>query len=461
MAAASEARAIACGRRRVITGGIAGGAGWAALTAAGAAAACALPGSGAGQKPAAGGGPATAKVIIFNNPLFTAVQHDLLGALAEIDPSLKPDLNLFPGQIGQFREKMVAIYAGGDIPDAQWVHPSITSLAASKKLLRPLDELARRDRSAPLSDFYQGVLDYFRWRDATYALPWYSPGYVFVFNRALFDRLSVTPPDRLEKDGRWTWDTFVSTLRSLTTGTPGSPDRTIGSHNHNMNLDWACAWIWRNGGDVFTRDGKRCTLNEPAAVEAIQGVADLYLRYQVVNYGPHQTDFPDGFNSGRIGLRQANKEATAPGENDLVRATFPLGMAPVYKGKAGRINRMGTLGFGVAQGAPNGDAGWRWVRFMSGPRAAGILMSRQSTLPVRPRFAQLPEFAQSMLPWEDKEVWLESQATARALVQPASYNDIATMWNATWNDILAQKGPVKALLDDLTRQVNALLAQEP
>jgi hypothetical protein len=46
-------------------------------------------------------------------------------------------------------------------------------------------------------------------------------------------------------------------------------------------------------------------------------------------------------------------------------------------------------------------------------------------------------------------------------VQPASYNDIATMWNATWNDILAQKGPVKALLDDLTRQVNALLAQEP
>jgi ABC-type glycerol-3-phosphate transport system substrate-binding protein len=122
---------------------------------------------------------------------------------------------------------------------------------------------------------------------------------------------------------------------------------------------------------------------------------------------------------------------------------------------------MGPLGFGVVRAAPNGDAAWRLVRFMAGPRAAGILMSRQSTLPVRPRFAQLPEFGASMLPWEDKDVWLDSQATARALTQPTSYNDVASLWLAAWNDVLAQKGTVKAILDDLVRQVNAMLAQEP
>ena len=66
-----------------------------------------------------------------------------------------------------------------------------------------------------------------------------------------------------------------------------------------------------------------------------------------------------------------------------------------------------------------------------------------------------------MLPWEDKDVWLESQATARALTQPASYNDIASLWLTAWNDILAQKGTVKSILDDLVRQANAMLAQEP
>jgi multiple sugar transport system substrate-binding protein len=439
------------------SGGLLAGAPAAGVLAG--AAGCAVPG-GSGERPAAVKGPAVAKVLLMSNPVFTAVQTDLVAAQAEVDPGLQLEMSVFPGQIGQFREKLVAIYAGGDVPDAQWVHPSVVSLFGSKNLLRPLEEFARQDRETPLSDFYPGVLAYFRWRETTYALPWYSPGWVLVFNRELFDRKGVPAPDRQEREGKWTWDGFVSTLRGLTGGTPGTPDRTIGSANHNMALDWACSWIWRHGGDVFSKDGKKCLLNEPPAVEAIQGLADLYLRYQVIAYGPHQADFPDGFFSGRVGLRQANKETTAPGENDLVRATFPLGMAPVYKGKGGRVNRMGPLGFGVVRGAPDGDAAWRLVRFMAGPRAAGILMSRQSTLPVRPRFAQLPEFGASMLPWEDRDVWLESQATARALTQPASYNDVASLWQAAWNDVLAQKGTVKAILDDLARQVNALLAQE-
>ena len=35
---------------------------------------------------------------------------------------------------------------------------------------------------------------------------------------------------------------------------------------------------------------------------------------------------------------------------------------------------------------------------VSGPEAAAVLMQRQSTLPVRPKFGQLSEYSQSMLP---------------------------------------------------------------
>jgi hypothetical protein len=65
-----------------------------------------------------------------------------------------------------------------------------------------------------------------------------------------------------------------------------------------------------------------------------------------------------------------------------------------------------------------------------------------------------------MFPWEKKDIWLDSQATSRALFQPGSYNDIATIWLATWADTLAQKGPVKDLLDDFTNKANAMIAQE-
>ena len=48
--------------------------------------------------------------------------------------------------------------------------------------------------------------------------------------------------------------------------------------------------------------------------------------------------------------------------------------------------------------------------------------------------------ARRAVPWENKEDWLESQATSRALSYPCNYNAVAAMGTATWADILAQKG---------------------
>src|SRR5688572_299961 len=104
-----------------------------ALSAGAAAAACAAPGAPSGEKPLALSGPATAKILLFNNPLFVGAQDAITSVLSTVDPQLKPDYILFPGQIAQFREKMVTMYSGGDIPDAQWVHPSITSLSRSEE----------------------------------------------------------------------------------------------------------------------------------------------------------------------------------------------------------------------------------------------------------------------------------------------------------------------------------------
>ena len=95
---------------------------------------CATPG-GTDQTSVATSGPANVKVLIFNNPIFTAVQNDMVATLGQIDPQVKVDYTLFPGQINDFRTKMVAMYVGGDIPDAQWVHTTITSLVGGKKLL--------------------------------------------------------------------------------------------------------------------------------------------------------------------------------------------------------------------------------------------------------------------------------------------------------------------------------------
>src|SRR5262245_32144102 len=87
------------------------------LVGTGAALAACAPGGGrpadGGSGAAGGTGPAPVTVLTFNNPLFQQAKDDLLAVLPEADPGLQPDLIVFPGQINEFRTKVLAIYAGG------------------------------------------------------------------------------------------------------------------------------------------------------------------------------------------------------------------------------------------------------------------------------------------------------------------------------------------------------------
>jgi hypothetical protein len=196
-----------------------------------------------------------------------------------------------------------------------------------------------------------------------------------------------------------------------------------------------------------------------SSVSAVSIAATSATAASSMEYSANAKQFPNAFLGGQIGLRQMDKEQVAPARHDLSTAAFALGMAPIYSGPAGRINRMGPLAFGIPREAKNADAGWRWTRFMGGPDAATVLMLAQSTLPVRPDFAKLPAFATSMQPWENGAMWLDSMAHGRALVQPANYAQVATLWTQTWTDILARKAVVQTLLDDFVRQANAALAK--
>ena len=179
----------------------------------------------------------------------------------------------------------------------------------------------------------------------------------------------------------------------------------------------------------------------------------------MIAYGPNQADFQDGFFSGRVGLRQANKETTAPGENDLVRATFSLGMAPVYRARAA-----GSIAWAPWASASPGGAqrrpAWRLVRFMAGPAPPASSSSARARSPSDPASRSCRSSAPQCCPGRTGRL-AEVPATARALTQPTVYNDVASLWLGAWNDVLAQKGTMKAILDDLVRQVNAMLAQEP
>ncbi len=129
---------------------------------------------------------------------------------------------------------------------------------------------------------------------------------VMYYNKAMFDAAKVAYPPATV-DQAWTWDQFVDTAKKLTLDKNGKHPGEAGFDDQNItqygtlveNLAWQLEWpVLSNGGGFFSADGNTLTIGEPAAIDAIQKVADLYLKDKVAPLSTGATD--DGVSRGLI-----------------------------------------------------------------------------------------------------------------------------------------------------------------
>ena len=123
-----------------------------------------------------------------------------------------------------------------------------------------------------------------------------------------------------------------------------------------------------------------------------------------------------------------------------------------------RCKRMKSSAAGrLLKEARQPDAGWDYVRFMAGLETQKVRFGARVTVPVRKAAAKLSEFAGSLESWEVGDDWIEAAAATRNLPKPARYAEIDRAWLETWNAITSGQAPVRSSLDDVTRQINAML----
>ena len=113
---------------------------------------------------------------------------------------------------------------------------------------------------------------------------------VLYYNKAMFDTAGVAYPSASKP---MSWDEFVATAKLLTLDAKGNNANSPAFDANNI-VQYGCVvdnWTWQlevwalsNGGRWFSADGKTCTINDPAVIESIQKVADLYLVDHVMPY---------------------------------------------------------------------------------------------------------------------------------------------------------------------------------
>lgn len=160
---------------------------------------------------------------------------------------------------GTYNNVLSTAMASGAGPDVFWSGIAVWRFA---DLLLPLDDLYLKDPA--IHEILPVMIDAFRWNGKLIAIPYGINTHTIFYNKNLLAESGLTMP----RD--WDWDTAIAMAKQLT------KDR-----NGDGEIDqWGLTLIERlhaltYGDNVYSADGKRVLINNPATIAGLQLINDF------------------------------------------------------------------------------------------------------------------------------------------------------------------------------------------
>ncbi|MEI7635293.1 MAG: extracellular solute-binding protein [bacterium] len=211
-------------------------------------------------------------------PLVNAYIQEAITRFEAANPGVKIRYTRLPWQDGQ-QKVMLSVNSGRPPDVCGQVNVSPSFIA--QDMLEPLNDYLRDD----LADFHPSYIEAVTFRGKIYAVPWYKACYVALLNLDLFGKFGVQPP----RQGRWTWDEFVSKMRALTKYEPAEKKQYYGLVTNLGPMEYeAYSIIYNFGGRVLEQaaDGRIVSgLESPRFVEGVRRLASLEFDEKVAMPG--------------------------------------------------------------------------------------------------------------------------------------------------------------------------------
>ncbi len=422
--------------------------------AAGLAAACGPAAGSTSETPAGAGatGPVTLRYAADKSRLDAGVQQviGLFNGRGQI--KVEPD-------IGAGVDKILTQAAAGDPPDVTHTHPRDYHAWVNAGALIPLDAYMKKDKQN-VPDIVPTALDYWLRDGQRWGMPNNLSVQNVFFNKELFDRRGLKAPDQYEKEGKWTFETYLDLARQLTTGSGES--KVFGAVWRQDALDIQLGMLWPFGAELWDKKVERTMLDSKEALEAIQFQADLTAKYGVSPNDDEWKQFAAAPSSTWGAAFSAGKGAIEIQPNDslvphVLAATFQKGMAPMPTGRAGRIVRGLAVGANILKGSKNQDAAWEWANFQAGKESEKVMLESHVSLPWHKSTLDRLEQTMPMLPWESAAAYGEGVKKLRATPYVKRFSDINRLYSAAYVATRAGQKSAVQMVTELKPQIDALL----
>ncbi|MBB6637391.1 ABC transporter substrate-binding protein [Cohnella thailandensis] len=295
------------------------------------------------------------KFMTWGNQQHLDMYQTLLAKYKETHPNITVTLESVP--FADYQQKVSVLAAGRELPDLAWISERMVPQFMSNNILADISDI-KNDAEFALNDFIPSTLELFSNEGGLYGLPFSTPPSVIFYNADLFEKAGLPTPNELASKGEWTWDKFVETAKTLTSGS--GADKTYGA---TFFRDWK-TWImlpsysWSNGSDIFNDDMTEFTWNDQYGVESLE-----MLKKMMFEDGSHpKAGEQISFDTGKLAMY-------FDGYSYMSKAReikdFKWSIAPFPSGSLGSAPMMGQAGYVIFEQTKHPEEAKELLKFLA------------------------------------------------------------------------------------------------
>lgn len=294
------------------------------------------------------------RLIGWGDSTEVRAREETLKLFHEANPGIKVEFLHTPDN---YMTKVQTMLAGGDYPDVIYIGNGDVLPYVDRKQLLELDSYINGDK-VDTSDIFPINLSLYNIEGKQYGFPADAPNQNLFVNLTMYKEAGLEPPSADWENPDWNWQKFLDDAIKLT-------DADNKRWAFQVKTAFRAWWIWvtANGGEMFSEDGSECVLNQPAAVEALQFLADLIHVHKVAPPLDVANEL-GGATMWEAGITAMETWAPLIGRmRENVGDKFEWDVIPHPAGAVTKTTSGGGSGHTISANAANKDAAWEFVKF--------------------------------------------------------------------------------------------------
>jgi multiple sugar transport system substrate-binding protein len=358
----------------------------------------------------------------------------LVPAFEKTHPGVKVDVKWTDWNT--YVSKYVTWFAGGVMPDVISIGSSGLGQFASQGMIQPIDTYVRG--WSGMRDMVPPAIEDGKYNGKIYSIAYRLDVRTLIYNKSFVAEagLPATPPR--------TWDNLLQYAKRLVRKDGAGAITREGFDVRAGDLQHVLPFIFQNGGGYISADGKHALLAEQPVVEALEYLHSLIYEHGVAT--PNASSFIKGTTAMIY-------DGTWLMDAKLNPIFSDTGFAEPNAQKT-QATQMHINKYAISSTSKSPDLAWEWIAFVMEPENLALASMGSPRLTPRVSPLRLAPF-NSDLQWG---IWL----TAANLSKPIPgyvprLAEVVGRFNKALSDIIQNKTPIRARLEDLVRDLDTNL----